>query len=118
MSEKPPTRELLAEFDALHIEKLGTCAVIYSGKDAALLSAVWRVHGTEATIDAMRRFFASPDPWLRSTSYSVGVFCSQVGRFVRATPAARPDWRAECADRHGSRCESATFHAAMVEDGR
>lgn len=76
-----PTRQLLTEFDRLHREALGVPAVIRPGKDAALISTLWRSHGSMVT-DLMQDFFSSDDPFILDSGYTVGVFISQAGKLI------------------------------------
>jgi hypothetical protein len=90
-----PTRDLLTEFDRLHREHLGAPAVIQGGKDAALIARLWRSHG-ERVKPLMAAFFASPDPWIRSHGYTVGLFVTQAAKLIaQSRPPARASPRLE-----------------------
>jgi hypothetical protein len=90
-----PTRDLLTEFDRLHRQHLGAPAVIANGKDAALIARLWRSPG-ERVKPLMAAFFASPDPFIRSAGYTVGVFVSQAAKLLaQSRPPARASPRLE-----------------------
>ena len=77
-----PTRELLRYFDDRHRDRLGEPAVIVPGKDAMLLSTLWKSHGTTTTYRLIDDFFASDDDFIRRAGYTVGVFGSQAGKLL------------------------------------
>jgi hypothetical protein len=90
-----PTRELLTEFDRLHRQHLGAPAVIQGGKDAALIARLWRSHG-ERVRPLMAAFFSSPDPFIRSAGYTVGLFVTQAAKLIaQSRPPARASPRLE-----------------------
>lgn len=113
MKHSAPTRQLLAAFDALHVQHLGVRAVIRGGKDAKLLADFWRTHGDLVEV-LMGDFFEMDDEFVQQAGYSVGVFISQasklIARRMKKQQAAREYWHDECARLHGGRCEKALHH--------
>lgn len=121
-SQSAPTRALMAKFDELHIWRFGSKAAFNGAKDAKRLADVWKHRqgdpiGVEELIEA---FFRSRDPFVVQAGFSVGVFVSQIPKLlsVAAKSVVRVDWVSECEQLHGSRCGSATFHAAQMDTDR
>lgn len=110
---KAPTRELLAAFDTLHQNTLGVRAVIRPGKDAHLLSTLWRSHES-MILKLMEDFFSSDDPFITENGYSVGMFVSQAPKLIarrqRSQRETKEPWWDECARVHQSTCEKALQH--------
>jgi len=116
-SEPVPTREMMTRFDALHREHFGTKALLFAGKDAALLAKLWRSHG-DLVYDWMPAFFQARDPFVEARGYTVGMFVWFVPRLlVKRTvrPADYGGWHDECEALHGGRCTNAHFHAAVMQ---
>lgn len=76
-----PTKTMLIKFDQLHKEKLHSPAHMSPGKDARLLSDLYRRHG-ESVYELMQMFFETDSEFVRSAGYTVGVFYSQVGKLL------------------------------------
>jgi uncharacterized protein YdaU (DUF1376 family) len=114
-----PTRELLTLFSELHQKRFGTPAEISGKKDGAILAAMFRQRGLEETRRLVAAFFELRDPWVQERGFSVGVFKTQIAKLLAKRPARQPakDWRAECAELHGSRCTNVTFHEAQMDAG-
>lgn len=84
-AEHAPTGSLLQHFNAAHVARFGSKASITRGKDATLLTNLWRQRqgdpvGVELLIDA---FFQTSDPFVLRSGFTVGVFVSQVGRLIQ-----------------------------------
>ena len=115
-----PTRELLAHFDALHVEFVGERAVFSGAKDAKIVAELFHSHGAERVKALMRKFFETDSEFVAEVGYSVGVFRSQMARLMAADRKrpAKPhlvsarDWADECRVMHGGRCTNVHFHEA------
>lgn len=79
---KAPTRDLMAHFDALHVEFLDERAVIQGGKDGKLLSTLCQTHAPERIKELMRCYFESDDEFIQSAGYSIGLFVSQMPKLM------------------------------------
>lgn len=77
--DKAPTRQLLAHFDTAHREKFGVPAYLVGGKHAKMLAEVWKLYGTERTLQLVDVFFEGND-FANDCGYSIEVFRSQVPR--------------------------------------
>lgn len=118
--QPPPIRELLTLFDELHRARFQVPAVLIRGRDANLMTQVWRQQGDLLTRDLMRDFFALDDPWLDSHGYSVPMFVLRLPALVIARPR-RPraeHWRDECQRLHGGSCHSPVWHQAIIARDR
>lgn len=110
-----PTRDLLAHFDALHVEFLGERAVINGGKDAKIVAELFHSHGLERVKELMRMFFEeTDDAFILSAGYTVGVFKSRMAGLMARSRKSKPrlafDWWEDCKARHGGTCDSQYTH--------
>lgn len=114
-----PTKELLAYFDACHVDLVGERAVFSGAKDAKIVAELFHSHGADRVKELMRKFFELDSEFVQQAGYSVGVFRSQLPklmamnrRLVRPHIVSTRDWVDECQALHGGRCTNVFFHEA------
>ena len=67
-------RPVLTYYSELFKAKVGQEPDINSGKDGKILKELIATRGEEAVRDLLSRFFSSPDPFIRQSGYTIGVF--------------------------------------------
>lgn len=84
-----PVRIALSAFDAKFREKFTDAAPLTPGKDGTIMKRLVGTYGIERVVQLIEAFFDSEDAFITSSTYSVGVFASQIGRLI-AAENARP----------------------------
>lgn len=85
-----PPRELLQHFSAKFGERFKDnhgrpmVAPISGAKDAAIMKRLHDRYGMEESCRLIDEFFASNEPFIVHSGYTVGVFWSQIGRLIAA----------------------------------
>lgn len=95
-----PTRQLLTQFDELHLRKIHTRARIVPGKDAKLIAELWRSHGP-LVAELMELFFRQNGDFVRGAGYTVGVFSGQFGRLLTMRAERRGELPAREPEKRG-----------------
>ena len=86
-----PIREALGLFAMKFRQRFNEAAPIQPGKDGKLMKQVITTYGVERLASLMDAFFDSHDRFITDSTYSVGVFVSQIGRLIAAeNQVARP----------------------------
>jgi hypothetical protein len=75
-------KDLIKTFILAFETKFGTKPVIYRGKDGMLLKKLASELGAERTKRLIHRFFEVDDDFVRTSSYSVGVFASVINKLL------------------------------------
>jgi hypothetical protein len=112
-----PTRELLRHFDELHRSRFDVPAVIVAGKDAAIVTRLWKTHG-EYMRPLMARFFSERGEFQERAGFTVGVFASQFARLLmdyhkqeRKAGLRDFSWEDECRRTCKEPCQTAYQHS-------
>jgi hypothetical protein len=92
-------KSLLSRYDEAFTQKFGARYPISASKDAAIAKQLLSRYTLEQLSEWIDIFFALEDAWLAGTTYSFGVFRSQLGKVIakqieQADPLAKlPEWQ-------------------------
>jgi hypothetical protein len=81
-----PVPALFAHHAALFEARFRRRPVYVPGKDGSLLLGLLRQLDVDELCDLLDRFFASSDPFVHRSGYTIGVFASQINRLIAARP--------------------------------
>lgn len=83
-------KELLDEFDVCYRDKMGVAAPIVAGKDHKLAKQLLERYEVGRLKVWVRRFFQTPDPFIRQSGYSFGVFFACIGKMIALDKKSEP----------------------------
>jgi hypothetical protein len=77
-------RALLTLYDESYLHAFGARAPLVGGKDGKLAAGLCKRYSDAQLERWLQAFFDSPDPFIRRSGYSFGVFVVCVGKFIVA----------------------------------
>lgn len=83
-------KALLSRYDEGYQRKFGVRAPIIPGKDAAKAKHLLALYSFDQLVGWVDQFFQSPDPFIRQSGYTFGVFASCLGKVIAMSKPAKP----------------------------
>ena len=78
--------KLTSEFYTTYQQKVSKAYVQEPHKDRAIIKMLLKTMSNDDISEAIKRFFASSDPFIERAGYTIGVFKSQVNRLMTSKP--------------------------------
>lgn len=85
-----PIRDLLAFYDQCYQRHLGDRAPINGAKDSAILKQLMTTYSEDKLRTYIAAFFECPDPFIRQSGYTIGVFKACMGKVIQFANKRQP----------------------------
>lgn len=85
-----PVRNLLTFYDQQYQHHIGDKAPINGAKDAAIFKKLMDTYSEDALRTYIADFFDCPDPFIRQSGYTVGVFKACLGKVIQFSRKKKP----------------------------
>jgi len=78
----PGIKQVLDYYHDMFVAQFGERPVINGRKDGAIVKSLLQTRDLDQLLGLLDAFFASPDPWIKQSGYTLGVFKSQINKLL------------------------------------
>ncbi len=78
----PRIKQVIDFYHDQFVQKFGEKPVIDGPKDGAVIKKLLGTHDLDKLLWLIRRFFASKDPWIQNSGYTIGVLKTQINKLL------------------------------------